>query len=43
MTRGSLNRREALTPGTTTAGERGAAARSGRAGEEPVLAFAADF
>jgi hypothetical protein len=43
MTRGGLNRRKAFAARATTAGERGATAPGGLAGEEPVLAFAADF
>jgi len=43
MTRCSLNRREAFAARPTAAGERGATASRGLPGEEPVLAFAADF
>jgi hypothetical protein len=38
-----LNRRQAFAARATAAGKRGTAALGGRAGKEPVLAFAADF
>jgi hypothetical protein len=43
MTRGGLYRRQAFTARATAAGERGATAPSGLAGEESVLTFTADF
>ena len=43
MTREQLNGREAFAARAAAAGERGAAALGGRAGEKPVLAFTADF
>jgi hypothetical protein len=44
MTRKSrLHRGEALATRTAAAGDGGAAALGGLAGEKPVLAFAADF
>ena len=43
MTRVTLNRRQTFPTRATAVGERGAAASRGRAGEEPMLALAADF